>query len=169
MPRVCSTGSKATEVRRTDGWAQSTSGVTSRVPSAPAAPGGQPILQCPAWVAHPLADSKCAKVWRGWPDEWKSTTSRLGRLVPPPRKTRVRKSARSRRENVVMPVRSSIYLLECYFASTAVRTRLERRIGPSVGKMNQNVDPRPTMDSTPMVPPCISTNFLQRANPRPVP
>ena len=43
------------------------------------------------------------------------------------------------------------------------------RTGPSVGSMNQKLDPRPGIDSAPMVPPCISTNFLQRASPSPVP
>lgn len=44
-----------------------------------------------------------------------------------------------------------------------------RRTGPSAGRMNQKVEPRPGSDSAPMVPPCISTSFLLSASPSPVP
>ena len=53
--------------------------------------------------------------------------------------------------------------------SAGLRQTAGRRTGPSVGSMNQKLDPRPGIDSAPMVPPCISTNFLQRASPSPVP
>src|SRR5690606_28128780 len=41
--------------------------------------------------------------------------------------------------------------------------------GPSTGSRNQKVLPLPKIDSTPIWPPCISTNRLHSANPRPVP
>lgn len=40
---------------------------------------------------------------------------------------------------------------------------------PSVGRLMKNVVPSPGVDSKPIVPPCISTNFLTMANPRPRP
>src|SRR5439155_19721252 len=39
----------------------------------------------------------------------------------------------------------------------------------STGRVNQNVLPRPTALSTPMVPPCCSTRRRDTASPRPVP
>lgn len=44
-----------------------------------------------------------------------------------------------------------------------------RLTGPSAGSRNQKAAPFPNTESAPIVPPCISTNFLQRARPRPVP
>src|SRR3954454_18481256 len=44
-----------------------------------------------------------------------------------------------------------------------------RRSGPLVGSMNQKLEPRDGIDSAPMIPPCISTNFFDSARPRPVP
>jgi hypothetical protein len=37
------------------------------------------------------------------------------------------------------------------------------------GRINQKLEPRPGIESAPMVPPSISTNFLQRARPSPLP
>jgi len=44
-----------------------------------------------------------------------------------------------------------------------------RLTGPSAGRRNQKAAPLPKTESAPIVPPCISTNFLQRASPSPVP
>lgn len=54
--------------------------------------------------------------------------------------------------------------------NTQTRSAVMLRLtGPSVGSTNQKAAPFPYTESAPMVPPCISTNFLQRARPNPVP
>ena len=86
---------------------------------------------------------------------------------PPPARPSVAGSRRTSRSRIRRPVASG----EGYSRGRPegkrqpASTAAGRRTGPSVGRMNQKVEPVPGIESAPMVPPCISTNRLRQGEP----